>query len=217
MQKTSRFRYCVFSIQLALVGGLLEAPFEASSVHNANGGPIFSLDVETRHAQYFTYSPVVASGKMFFPLHLLPSLKLQEYFYACITSACMQIKRQPIETMPESICSNANTLHRTDLQSFVCNNRDDLIDDRGGKIGVIRFKTIELGYANLFRLGHNVWTMKVFDNENKERLLGVDTIDFVVIEAPLRFKHLEFQIVAEKGEAVADVATQFCHAVNDLD
>jgi hypothetical protein len=213
MQKISCLRCCVFSV---LVSGLLKAQFEATSVYNPNSRPIFSLDVETRHAQYFTYSPVVASGKMVFPLHLLPSLKLQEYFYACITSACMRIARQPIELMPETVCSNANTLHRTDLQSFICNNRDDLIDDHGGKIGIIRFKTIELGYANLFHLGHNVWTMKVFDNENKETLLGVDTIEFVVIEAPLRFKHLEFQLIAEKGEAVADIAIQFCHAVNDF-
>ena len=128
MQKISCLRCCVFSV---LVSGLLKAQFEATSVYNPNSRPIFSLDVETRHAQYFTYSPVVASGKMVFPLHLLPSLKLQEYFYACITSACMRIARQPIELMPETVCSNANTLHRTDLQSFICNNRDDLIDDHG--------------------------------------------------------------------------------------
>ena len=170
--------------------------------------PLFDLHVHVRDVQHFVYSPVLASGYMVVPTRMLPQIELKDRFFACISMACMYIFKKP-----ETVCSR-KAEQRTSIEEFMCRNRHEAVNASSDGT-LVRFETIELGYANAFPLGRNTWTLKVYDDEGKTTLLGVDVLNFMVEKSPKYSKHHEFQFIAEKGESIAQLTGSFCGSVED--
>ena len=201
-----------FSIKLATVFFYCWSGF----ISRAWGGdlhPLFELHVHTRHKQYFSYSPVVASGYMVAPLQFQNITS--DRFYLCISAACMFVSKQPVEKMSETFCRKTLKSKRNHLEDFVCKHGQSVQFSSSIPNQIVRFEPMELGYANIFGIGKKSYIVKVFNDEKKLLLLGVDRITFTVDETPPFSGRNEFQFIAEKGLSVTEIAREYCFSLND--